>query len=78
MTDNIDVAKKSGKKEPKRANPRYRWAPISQKAKVDEVEIYLEEAGKVALLSRDQEVDLAKRIEAGRAASKKLARGNGA
>ena len=77
MTDNIDVAKKSGKKEPKRANPRYRWAPISQKAKVDEVEIYLEEAGKVALLSRDQEVDLAKRIEAGRAASKKLARGNG-
>ena len=77
MTDNIDVAKKSGKKDQKRANPRYRWTPTSQKAKVDEVEIYLEEAGKVALLSRDQEVDLAKRIEAGRAASKKLARGNG-
>lgn len=50
---------------------------ISRARRVDEVEIYLEEAGRIPLLTRDQEVDLAKRIEAGRAASKKLARGNG-
>jgi RNA polymerase primary sigma factor len=49
----------------------------SRKFAIDEVEMYLDEVGRVPLLTRDDEVDLAKRIEAGREASRKLSNGNG-
>jgi RNA polymerase primary sigma factor len=50
---------------------------LSKSVKVDEIEMYLQEAGRVPLLTRDEEVDLAKRIEAGREARNKLVMGNG-
>ncbi len=47
-------------------------------ATADPVKDYLKQIGKVALLSAEQEVELAKRIEAGLFADRKLAEGNGA
>jgi RNA polymerase primary sigma factor len=46
-------------------------------ATADPVKDYLKQIGKVALLSAEQEVELAKRIEAGLFADRKLAEGNG-
>ncbi len=46
-------------------------------ATADPVKDYLKQIGKVPLLSADQEVELAKRIEAGLFAAHKLAEGNG-
>ncbi len=43
----------------------------------DAVRMYLKEIGRVALLTAQEEVDLAKRIEAGLLAEEKLARDNG-
>src|SRR5690606_35462577 len=46
---------------------------ITAGATADPVKDYLKQIGKVALLNAEQEVDLAKRIEAGRFAEEKLA-----
>jgi RNA polymerase primary sigma factor len=42
----------------------------------DALSLYLQEMGKVPLLSREEEIDLAKQIEAGRKAQGKLSRGD--
>ncbi len=78
MTDKNKAASRNDKSTsmPKTAKSTLTHV-FSSKLKVDEVEMYLEEAGRVPLLTRDEEVDLAKRIEAGREASSKLAGGNG-
>ena len=51
---------------------------IAAGASADPVKDYLKQIGKVPLLNAEQEVELAKRIEAGLFAEEKLAEGNGA
>ena len=54
-----------------KANPLY-LTTSSASATFDPVRMYLKEIGKVSLLTADEEVRLAKRIEAGLTAGKKL------
>ncbi len=66
-------AKKSGKKPDARAKARKRVeAHMNVPVTSDPVRMYLKEIGKVPLLTAAQEVDLAKKIEAGVQATEKL------
>ena len=58
-----------------RTCPPRRWPPAG--ATADPVKDYLKQIGKVPLLNAGQEVELAKRIEAGLFADHKLAEGSG-
>jgi len=57
-----------GKKKPKRKNDHHHLQPLTS----DPVRMYLKEIGKVPLLNAAQEVDLAKKIEAGLEALDKI------
>jgi RNA polymerase primary sigma factor len=57
-----------GKKKPRRKNDHHHLQPLTS----DPVRMYLKEIGKVPLLNAAQEVDLAKKIEAGLEALDKL------
>lgn len=78
MTATQSVSPQSGKQKPNPTTDKtdQLLAGFTPSMKLDEVEMYLKEAGRVPLLSRDEEVDLAQRIEAGREASRKLAEGD--
>ncbi|MGD8632359.1 MAG: sigma-70 family RNA polymerase sigma factor [Anaerolineales bacterium] len=75
MAENAEVSTGAAEQNRTPDNYKTRLTATSARIKVDEVEIYLQEAGKVPLLTRAEEVDLAQRIEAGREASRKLAEG---
>jgi RNA polymerase primary sigma factor len=79
MTNQIERTRNDGshKKEMSSSSHHASRRVVASRLNVDEVEMYLEEAGRVPLLTRDEEVDLAKRIEAGRQASKKLMQNKG-
>jgi RNA polymerase primary sigma factor len=65
--DELDAAEKDEARLRKDEEAAQKASPTS-----DAVRMYLKEIGKVALLTAEQEVDLAKRIEAGLFASEKL------
>lgn len=75
--------RKGGKKESKTAkeeaktpvNPMF-LTTTSASASFDPVRMYLKEIGKVSLLTSDEEIQLAKRIEAGIGAAKQMDEGN--
>jgi RNA polymerase primary sigma factor len=75
VAENAEVSTGAAEQNRTPDNYKTRLTATSARIKVDEVEIYLQEAGKVPLLTRAEEVDLAQRIEAGREASRKLAEG---
>jgi RNA polymerase primary sigma factor len=65
--DEMDAAEKDEARQRKEEDVALKAGPTN-----DPVRMYLKEIGKVALLSAEEEVDLAKRIEAGLFASEKL------
>src|SRR6267378_2313653 len=64
-TDGADEAEVEGKEEPEEAPEAAPPAPDSLGESSDPVRLYLKEMGNFQLLSREQEVEIAKRIEAG-------------
>ncbi len=64
----VKPAAKTARKKPRRRNDAHTVAPLTS----DPVRMYLKEIGKVQLLNARQEVDLAKKIEAGEAATARL------
>ncbi|HSU91412.1 MAG TPA: sigma-70 factor domain-containing protein, partial [Sporolactobacillaceae bacterium] len=64
-TDGADEAEVEGKEEPEEAPEAAPPATDSLGESSDPVRLYLKEMGNFQLLSREQEVEIAKRIEAG-------------